>query len=58
MSAIAGTNPLLSPYVVKITKMWRKLGAWFWLATQNIDVVSVVSGAGTEPVIEHLIGVF
>lgn len=30
-------NPLLSPYVVKITKMWRKLGAWYWLATQNID---------------------
>lgn len=21
----------LAPYVVKITKMWRKLGAWFWL---------------------------
>ncbi|MBV2205719.1 MAG: conjugative transfer ATPase [Pseudomonas sp.] len=30
-------NPLLSPYVVKLTKMWRKLGAWFWLATQNLD---------------------
>ena len=30
-------NPLLAPYVVKITKMWRKLGAWFWLATQNPD---------------------
>jgi len=30
-------NPLLSPYVVKITKMWRKLGAWYWLATQNLD---------------------
>jgi conjugative transfer ATPase len=30
-------NPLLSPAVVKITKMWRKLGAWFWLATQNLD---------------------
>ncbi|WP_241240464.1 conjugative transfer ATPase [Pseudomonas aeruginosa] len=30
-------NPLLSPYIVKITKMWRKLGAWFWLATQNVD---------------------
>ncbi|HCN61921.1 MAG TPA: conjugative transfer ATPase [Pseudomonas sp.] len=30
-------NPLLAPYVVKITKMWRKLGAWFWLATQNLD---------------------
>jgi len=32
-------NPLLAPYIVKITKMWRKLGAWFWLATQNIDDV-------------------
>ena len=30
-------NPLLAPYVIKITKMWRKLGAWFWLATQNLD---------------------
>jgi conjugative transfer ATPase len=30
-------NPLLAPYIIKITKMWRKLGAWFWLATQNLD---------------------
>ena len=30
-------NPLLAPYVVKITKMWRKLGAWFWIATQNLE---------------------
>ena len=30
-------NPLLSPYTLKITKMWRKLGAWFWMATQNIE---------------------
>ncbi|MDU6586971.1 MAG: conjugative transfer ATPase [Klebsiella michiganensis] len=30
-------NPLLAPYVVKITKMWHKLGAWYWLATQNLD---------------------
>ncbi|KTT49720.1 conjugal transfer protein [Pseudomonas oryzihabitans] len=30
-------HELLLPYVVKITKMWRKLGAWYWLATQNID---------------------
>ena len=30
-------NPLLAPYVVKVTKMWRKLGAWYWLATQNVD---------------------
>ncbi|KVW44761.1 conjugal transfer protein [Burkholderia ubonensis] len=34
---IVTKNPLLAPYVVKITKMWRKLGAWFWLATQNLD---------------------
>ena len=29
-------NPLLAPYVVKITKMWRKLGCWFWLGTQEM----------------------
>lgn len=29
-------NPLLAPGVVKIVKMWRKLGAWLWLATQNM----------------------
>jgi len=34
---IVTKNPLLAPYIVKITKMWRKLGAWFWLATQNLD---------------------
>ena len=33
---IITTNPLLAPYVIKITKMWRKLGAWFWIATQNL----------------------
>lgn len=33
---IITTNALLSPFVVKITKMWRKLGTWFWLATQNM----------------------
>lgn len=30
-------NPLTAPYVVKISKMWRKLGAWFWLATPSLD---------------------
>lgn len=30
-------NMLTAPYVVKITKMWRKFGAWFWLATQSLD---------------------
>jgi len=29
-------NPLLMPYVVSITKMWRKLGAWYWIGTQNV----------------------
>ncbi|HDS1208455.1 TPA: conjugative transfer ATPase [Shewanella algae] len=29
-------NPLLSPGVVKIVKMWRKLNAWLWMATQNM----------------------
>ncbi len=30
------TNPLLASYIVKIAKMWRKLGAWLWLATQSL----------------------
>ena len=30
-------NPLLSAFSVKIVKMWRKLNAWYWLATQNLD---------------------
>ena len=30
------TNPLLAPYVVKMAKMWRKLGCWLWLITQNL----------------------
>lgn len=34
---IITTNPMLAPYVIKITKMWRKLGAWFWIATQNLE---------------------
>ncbi|MGE0371818.1 MAG: conjugative transfer ATPase [Gammaproteobacteria bacterium] len=29
--------PLIPPQVTKITKMWRKLNAWFWMATQNLD---------------------
>ncbi|WP_336844127.1 conjugative transfer ATPase [Providencia rettgeri] len=34
---IVTVNPLLAPYVTKVVKMWRKLGAWLWLATQNLD---------------------
>ncbi len=43
-------NPLLAPYVVKITKMWRKLGAWYWLATQNIDDLP----AAAEPMLNMI----
>lgn len=34
---IITTNPLLAPFLTKIVKMWRKLGAWLWLATQNLE---------------------
>jgi conjugative transfer ATPase len=34
---IITTNPLLASYNVKIVKMWRKLGAWYWVATQNLE---------------------
>ncbi|MGP3591460.1 conjugative transfer ATPase [Vagococcus sp. WN89Y] len=33
---IVTANPLLAPYKTKVVKMWRKLGAWLWLATQNL----------------------
>ena len=29
-------NPLISPYINRISAMWRTLGAWLWIATQNI----------------------
>ena len=34
---IVTTNALLAPFIVKIVKMWRKLGAWYWVATQNME---------------------
>lgn len=34
---IITTNPLLASFLVKIVKMWRKLGAWLWSATQNME---------------------
>lgn len=33
---LISTNLLLAPYATKIVKMWRKLSAWFWLATQDL----------------------
>lgn len=29
-------NPLLAPFAIKIVKMWRKLGMWLWMSTQNL----------------------
>lgn len=31
------SNPLLASYWVKLVKMFRKLGCWPWLATQNLE---------------------
>lgn len=31
------TNPLLSGFIVKIVKMFRKLSVAYWLATQNLE---------------------
>lgn len=35
-SHIITVNPLLAKFLVKGSKMWRKLGIWLWLATQNM----------------------
>ncbi len=29
-------NALVSPYINRISAMWRTFGAWLWIATQNI----------------------
>ena len=34
---IITTNPLLARFVIKMNKMRCKLGAWFWIATQNLE---------------------
>lgn len=36
-SHIITVNSLLAKFLVKGSKMWRKLGIWLWLATQNMD---------------------
>ncbi|WP_039147402.1 conjugative transfer ATPase [Gallibacterium anatis] len=33
---IITVNPLLARFLTKGSKMWRKLGIWLWLATQNM----------------------
>lgn len=45
VSKTSKASPILVPAVVKIVKMWRKLNAWFWIATQNIGDFSDEAGA-------------
>jgi len=30
--------------MTKVVKMWRKLGAWLWLATQNLEDYPAAAG--------------
>ena len=32
-------NPLISPYILSISAMWRTFGAWLWIATQSLRQV-------------------
>ena len=55
-------HPFEAITVAKLGRLRRLAGAWCeqsdeWPPRIRIDVISVVSGAGAEPVIEHLIGV-
>ena len=34
---VISTNELLSPYLTRIMKMWRTLGTWLWMLTQNMQ---------------------
>lgn len=34
---IITVSPLLARFLTKGSKMWRKLGIWLWLATQNLS---------------------
>jgi conjugative transfer ATPase len=45
VSKSSKASPILVPTVVKIVKMWRKLNAWYWIATQNIGDFSDDAGA-------------
>lgn len=33
-------RPVLAPYIVGIVKLWRKLGAWYWPATQDLEDIA------------------
>jgi len=30
-------NPYLGPYTVKVVKVWRSAGTWYWQATQDLE---------------------
>ncbi len=45
VSKTSKASPILVPAAVKIVKMWRKLNAWYWIATQNIGDFSEEAGS-------------
>lgn len=34
---VIARNPAMGRFLVKIVKVWRSVGCWFWPATQNVD---------------------
>ncbi|MEM9972219.1 MAG: FtsK/SpoIIIE domain-containing protein [Pseudomonadota bacterium] len=34
---VVAANPYLGPYTVKIVKVWRSAGTWYWQATQDLE---------------------
>ena len=36
-------NPLVGPYINKISAMWRTFGGWLWIATQNLRQIPETS---------------
>jgi conjugative transfer ATPase len=45
VSKTSKASAILVPAIVKIVKMMRKLGCWYWIATQNIKDFSDEAGA-------------
>ncbi|GEA09131.1 conjugative transfer ATPase, PFL_4706 family protein [Alteromonas sp. KUL42] len=45
VSKTSKASDILVPAIVKIVKMMRKLGCWYWIATQNIKDFSDEAGA-------------
>lgn len=56
-------HPFEAITVVKLARMRRLAAAWceqaeVWPSRIRIDAIAVIAGPGTEPLVEHLKGVF